>query len=54
MATTLREKVVVCNQKGLHARASAKFCETATAFDAEVMVEKDGFSVRGDSVLDLC
>ena len=41
------------NEKGLHARASAKFVETVEGFDAEVMVSKDGMTVSGSSIMGL-
>ncbi len=43
----------IVNEKGLHARASAKFVEVVEAYDAEVLVEKDGMSVSGDSIMGL-
>lgn len=43
----------IVNQRGLHARASAKFVETVNAFDAEVVVKKDDMVVDGGSILDL-
>lgn len=43
----------IVNEKGLHARASAKFVETVEKFDAEATVEKDGMSVSGDSIMGL-
>ncbi len=33
---------VICNKKGLHARASAKFVQTVEKFDAEVRVKRCG------------
>ena len=50
---TARATVEVCNQRGLHARASARFCEAASGFDAAVTVEKDGQSVDACSLMDL-
>ncbi len=48
------EKVLrIVNEKGLHARASAKFVETVERFDASAEVEKDGMSVSGDSIMGL-
>ncbi len=41
------------NEKGLHARASAKFVETVEGFDANAEVEKDGQSASGDSIMGL-
>ncbi len=43
----------IVNEKGLHARASAKFVETVARFDAEAEVSKDGMSVMGDSIMGL-
>lgn len=43
----------IVNEKGLHARASARFVETVERFDARVEVEKDGMSVSGDSIMGL-
>lgn len=43
----------IINEKGLHARASAKFVETVEGFDARAEVEKDGMSVSGDSIMGL-
>ena len=43
----------IVNEKGLHARASAKFVEVVERFDAEAEVEKDGMSVSGDSIMGL-
>ena len=43
----------IVNEKGLHARASAKFVETVEKFDAEATVSKDGISASGDSIMGL-
>lgn len=43
----------IINMKGLHARASAKFVQCATKFDAQVMVAKDGSAVSGTSIMGL-
>ena len=45
--------VEIVNQRGLHARASAKFVKTAAAFDAEVTVSKDGTTVDARSIMGL-
>jgi len=44
---------VICNKKGLHARASAKFVQTVEKFDAEVRVKRNGESVGGTSIMGL-
>lgn len=41
------------NEKGLHARASAKFVEVVEAHDARVTVSRDGLDVGGDSIMGL-
>lgn len=41
------------NEKGLHARASAKFVATVERFQARVTVTRDGLSVSGDSIMGL-
>jgi len=33
-------ELLICNKKGLHARAAAKFVKTVDAFDAEIKVAK--------------
>ncbi|MDR7123453.1 HPr family phosphocarrier protein [Pseudotabrizicola sp. 4114] len=43
----------IINEKGLHARASAKFVEVVEAFDAQAQVTKDGMTVSGDSIMGL-
>ena len=49
--TVLTLKII--NEKGLHARASAKFVEVVEAHDAAAEVAKDGLSVSGDSIMGL-
>ena len=48
-----RRLVKICNQKGLHARAAARFVKTASQFDAEVTVRKNGAAVSGRSIMGL-
>ena len=43
----------IINEKGLHARASAKFVETVEQFDAGAIVRKDGLSAEGNSIMGL-
>ena len=45
--------VEITNKRGLHARASAKFVKTASGFDAEVRVSKDGQTVDARSIMGL-
>ena len=46
-------QLVICNQRGLHARAAAVFVKCLSSIDAEVFVEKDGQRVDGNSILSL-
>ncbi|EHK58788.1 HPr family phosphocarrier protein [Allomesorhizobium alhagi] len=43
----------IVNQRGLHARASAKFVQVAGGFEASVDVERDGVKVGGTSIMGL-
>ena len=43
----------IVNEKGLHARASAKLVEVVEGFDAQAEVSKDGLSASGDSIMGL-
>ena len=52
MATLVLEMPII-NQRGLHARASAKFVKCADGFDASVTVSRDGQSVPGTSIMGL-
>jgi phosphocarrier protein len=46
-------RVTIRNQRGLHARAAAKFVKTAEAFAAEIRVVKDDTEVLGTSIMGL-
>lgn len=48
-----RTELTICNKKGLHARASAKFVKCAEGFDAQVRVTRDGQTVGGTSIMGL-
>ena len=50
---TAERSVEIVNERGLHARASAKFVKLAGAFDAEVTVSKDGATVDARSIMGL-
>jgi len=43
----------ICNTRGLHARASAKFVKLASGFDAEIHVTRDGVTVNALSIMGL-
>lgn len=46
-------RVTICNRKGLHARASAKFVKCADRFNATVHVTRDDRTVGGTSIMSL-
>ena len=50
---TIVREFAICNSKGLHARASAKFVQTVEQFDAEVTVTRCGETVGGTSIMGL-
>ena len=51
--TAVSREVRITNQRGLHARASAKFVNLASEIDAQIDVEKDGHKVCGTSIMGL-
>jgi phosphocarrier protein HPr len=53
MGDPLVREFEIVNQRGLHARASAKFVQLVGSFQAEIRVEKDGVSVGGTSIMGL-
>ena len=50
---TIVRLLKICNKKGLHARASAKFVQTVDQFDADVKVTRGGETVGGNSIMGL-
>lgn len=53
MITPVQRKLKIINEKGLHARASARLVEVVEAHDARAQVSKDGLSASGDSIMGL-
>ena len=53
MADATSRTLTIVNEKGLHARASAKLVEMIEGFDASAEVSKDGLSAGGDSIMGL-
>jgi phosphocarrier protein HPr len=45
--------IKIVNEKGLHARASAKFVQLVEKYDAKVIVSRAGESAGGDSIMGL-
>jgi phosphocarrier protein len=50
---TASATATICNTRGLHARASAKFVKLASTFDAEIHVTRDGVTVNALSIMGL-
>ena len=53
MSETVTATVAICNTRGLHARASAKFVKLASSFESEVQVIRDGTTVDARSIMGL-
>lgn len=51
--SVVERRVTICNNRGLHARAAAKFVELAQGFDAVIHVSRDGETVNADSIMEL-
>jgi phosphocarrier protein HPr len=52
MASITKELPII-NQRGLHARASAKFVKCAEGFNAAITVSRDGQTVPATSIMGL-
>jgi phosphocarrier protein HPr len=50
---SITKELVVTNKLGIHARPAAMFVKTATRFDCDIFVEKDGEKVNGKSIMGL-
>lgn len=53
MSEPIIRTLTIVNEKGLHARASAKLVELVEGFDAEAEVSKDGVAAAADSIMGL-
>lgn len=53
MIAMTQRTLKIVNEKGLHARASAKLVEVVEGFDARAEVSRDGLSASGDSIMGL-
>lgn len=49
----IEKQITIINKLGLHARASAKFVQTASQFECELLVYKDKKMANGKNMLDL-
>lgn len=53
MTESVTRSLTIVNEKGLHARASARLVEVVEGFDATAEVTRDGQSASGDSIMGL-
>ena len=53
MAEPFKVQAEICNARGLHARASAKFVKLASGFESEILVTRDGVTVDARSIMGL-
>jgi phosphocarrier protein HPr len=49
----IEREVAIRNRLGLHARAAAKFVQTASRYQSEIKIRKNGEEVDGKSILGL-
>jgi phosphotransferase system HPr (HPr) family protein len=50
---TVSKEFTILNKLGIHARPAAQFVKTASEFNCEIRVEKDGEEVDGKSIMGL-
>ncbi|HHI70751.1 MAG TPA: HPr family phosphocarrier protein [Rhodobacteraceae bacterium] len=50
---SISKTLKIVNEKGLHARASAKLVELVEEYNANAEVSRDGVSAAGDSIMGL-
>ncbi len=50
---SIAKELAITNQRGLHARASAKFVKCAEGFNADITVSRDGMTVPATSIMGL-
>jgi phosphocarrier protein len=53
MTQAITRTLQIVNEKGLHARASARLVEVVESHDARAIVCKDGLDASGDSIMGL-
>jgi len=52
-ASAVRRTLTICNQRGLHARASRKLAELALSFEASIQVRREDETADATSLMDL-
>ncbi len=48
---SVEQRLQILNELGMHARAATKFVQTANKYQSAVVVEKDGQTVNGKSIM---
>lgn len=49
----IEQSITIVNKLGLHARAAAKFVTTASQFESDIQVARNGRIVNGKSIMGL-
>jgi phosphocarrier protein len=49
----LTKELIILNSKGIHARPAAMFVKAASRYASEILIEKDGETVNGKSIMGL-
>lgn len=49
----IEKDILIINKLGMHARAAAKFVTTASQFESEIQVARNGRIVNGKSIMGL-
>lgn len=47
----IKQEIEIINKLGLHARASTKLTQTASQFESEIWIEKNGRKVNAKSIM---
>ncbi len=47
----IKEKLIIENKYGLHARPAAQFVQIASQYDADIKIKKDNIEVNGKSIM---
>ena len=48
---SVSREMMILNKQGIHARPSALFVKTASKYECDIFVEKDGEEVNGKSIM---
>ena len=47
----IEREVIVTNRAGLHTRPASMIVKTASEFEAEFFIQKDGYEINGKSII---